>query len=153
MIKQITVKDFDHFTDHNSFIPEEVDPLIAKNLLSMKGQKWREMRATLSPAFTSSKMRAMYVLMLECAKDVSNYLVKKSNGQMLEIEMKDLFTRYTNDVIATSSFGIKCDSLNEPNNNFYLLGKKITNFEGLWNNIIFLLANIAPSILKVNMLT
>lgn len=132
--------------------PEEVDPLMGKNLFSMKGQRWREMRATLSPAFTSSKMKGMFILMTECAKDVANYLLKESKGQLLELEMKDFFTRYTNDVIATSSFGIKCDSLNQPNNVFYSMGKKITNFDGFGSGIKFVLATSAPKVLKVYLL-
>ena len=38
--------------DHRVLITEEVDPLFGKNLVSLSGQKWKDMRATLSPAFT-----------------------------------------------------------------------------------------------------
>lgn len=38
LIKQITVKDFDHFMDHRSFIPEGVDPLWSKNLVALTGK-------------------------------------------------------------------------------------------------------------------
>lgn len=149
LIKQIAVKNFDHFTDHLPIFPEEADALMGKNLFSMHGQRWREMRATLSPAFTSSKMKGMFMLMSDCAKNTVNYLVKESNGKLLEIEAKDLFSRYTNDVIATASFGIKCDSLSEPKNAFYTMGKKITNFDGLVNTIKFLVAASAPKVLEV----
>jgi cytochrome P450 family 9 len=44
--------------------------------------------------------------------------------------MKDTFTRYTNDVIATSAFGIKVDSLTDENNEFYTMGKKLTVISG-----------------------
>lgn len=37
LIKQITVKDFDYFTDHRTFIPEAVEALWGKNLLALKG--------------------------------------------------------------------------------------------------------------------
>ena len=52
IIKQLTVKDFDHFTDHRVVITEDMDPLFGKTLLNLRGQKWKDMRATLSPAFT-----------------------------------------------------------------------------------------------------
>lgn len=39
LIKQIAVKDFDHFTDHRNFVPENVDPLFAKNLFTLKGNR------------------------------------------------------------------------------------------------------------------
>lgn len=93
LIKQMTIKDFDHFMDHQDFIPVETDPLMGGNLFSMDGQKWREMRAILSPAFTSSKMRGMFTFMSECAKDFANYFLEQSNGKLIEVEMKDMFTR------------------------------------------------------------
>lgn len=37
LIKQITVKDFDYFTDHRSYLPENADPLFSKNLFALKG--------------------------------------------------------------------------------------------------------------------
>lgn len=37
------------------------------------GEKWREMRASLSPAFTSAKMKNMFVYIEECARDVVQY--------------------------------------------------------------------------------
>uniref|UniRef100_A0AAR5P3G8 Cytochrome P450 n=1 Tax=Dendroctonus ponderosae TaxID=77166 RepID=A0AAR5P3G8_DENPD len=57
LIKQITVKDFDHFTDHRAAIDPELEPLFARNLFTLKGPKWRQMRSTLSGSFTSSKMK------------------------------------------------------------------------------------------------
>lgn len=52
IIKQLTVKDFDKFMDHRVLITEDIDPLFGKNLVSLTGDKWKDMRATLSPAFT-----------------------------------------------------------------------------------------------------
>lgn len=38
MIKQIGVKDFDSFLDHQAFVSEELDPLFSKNLFSLRGK-------------------------------------------------------------------------------------------------------------------
>ena len=43
---------------------------------------------------------------------------------MLILELKDLYTRYSNDVIATTAFGIGVDSLKQPTNEFYMMGRK-----------------------------
>ena len=64
--------------------------------------------------------------------------------------MKDLFTRYTNDVIATSAFGIRCDSLKNPKNEFYEMGKDITNFRG-FRALIFFGYLMSPKLMKVRM--
>ncbi|KRT85987.1 cytochrome P450, partial [Oryctes borbonicus] len=126
LIKQLTVKDFDHFLNHRAFIPEGVDPLWSKNLFALKDTEWREMRSTLSPSFTSSKMKMIFTLISECADDFINHFLEKGGSQILE--MKDTFTRYTNDVIASVAFGIKCDSIRERDNPFFTMGTKATKF-------------------------
>jgi cytochrome P450 len=38
------------------------------------GQRWKDMRSTLSPAFTSSKMKTMFVLMSDCCQQLVDFL-------------------------------------------------------------------------------
>lgn len=148
LIKQIAVRDFDHFTDHKFFIDPKANPLWGGNLFALEGKKWREMRATLSRIFTSSKIKYMFVLMEEAAENFTQYLLNK-NEDLLEIDMKDTFARYSNDVIATTAFGIKVDSLNEPQNIFYQLGKTVTDFTGLMINLKIVGNLVMPRILRM----
>ncbi|RZC42249.1 p450 domain containing protein, partial [Asbolus verrucosus] len=129
LIKQITVKDFAHFLNHQNLIPEDADPLWSKNLFSLNNQKWRDMRSTLSPVFTSNKMKYMFSLISQSGEQFAEHFLKQ-NKEIITVEMKDTFTRFTNDVIANTAFGIKCDSLGERNNEFYLMGKEATDFTG-----------------------
>ena len=46
--------------------------------------------------------------------------------------MEDLFTRYVNDVIAVLAFGIKCDSMKNPSNEFYEMGKEIYDLSNFY---------------------
>jgi len=39
LIKMVTVKDFEHFLDHQSAISEETEPLFGKALLNLKGEQ------------------------------------------------------------------------------------------------------------------
>jgi len=94
IIKQITVKDFDHFINHKTKIDENVEPMLGRVLFLMRDQRWKDMRSTLSPAFTGSKMRNMFSLVSNCSNDTINYLLKEANGNPLELEMKDFFTRH-----------------------------------------------------------
>ncbi|XP_059610424.1 probable cytochrome P450 9f2 [Phlebotomus argentipes] len=147
LIKQMAVKDFDHFLDHRFNVDNE--PLFGRNLFAMKGQRWRDMRSTLSPAFTGSKMRTMFHLVSECCSETVNYLEKESKGgKPILTDLKDFFTRFTNDVIATCAFGIKVDSLNDRDNEFYQYGKKATDFSGL-RSLIFLLVLQLPTFSKI----
>jgi cytochrome P450 family 9 len=71
-------------------------------------------------------------------------------GNIVTVEMKDLFTRYTNDVIATAAFGIECDSLRNPKNEFYGMGRDLTNFGGV-RALIFFGYSFSPKLMKVRM--
>nr|CAH7739949.1 unnamed protein product [Callosobruchus chinensis] len=148
LIKQICVKDFDRFVDHRHFVSIESDPLWAKNLFFLQGKAWREMRPILSPSFTSSKMRSMFVLMSECSERFVKYFVKKDE-EMIDVELKDIFTKFCTDVIATCAFGLEVDSLNEPNNKFYLTGKKAMNFQSISKVLKFLAYSFFPWIMNV----
>ncbi|XP_067212814.1 cytochrome P450 9e2-like [Linepithema humile] len=127
LIKDIMVKHFEHFPDHRSFVNEDVEPLFAKNVASLRGDRWKEMRNTLSPSFTASKMKFMFELISKCSSDFVDYLVEHPEI-CLAIETKQAFRRYTTDVIATAAFGINVNSMKEQNNEFYTRGVEVTTF-------------------------
>lgn len=142
LIKAIAVKDFEYFMDHRSILPEDGEPVWSRGLFSLKGQRWRDMRSTLSPAFTSSKMKTMFMLLSECCQNFIHFLEQcykqtpqkeckiEKEGDVLILELKDFYTRYTNDVIATAAFGIGVDSLKQPTNEFYMMGQDLTYMGG-----------------------
>lgn len=148
-IRQITIKDFDHFEDHIGFIDSESDTLFGKSLFMLNGQNWRDMRATLSPAFTGSKMRRMFELVVECADDMTKYLVEDAKqGKSIRWEMKGLFSRYTSDIIASCAFGLKVDSLKDRTNEFYTIGSASTNFGTLKTGLRLLLIRTVPKLMR-----
>ena len=152
LIKNVTMKSFDNFPDHKMFIDESVDPLFGSNLFNISGDKWREARALLSPAFTSSKMKAMYELMVECAEDFVKHLSERKESENRMVGAKDLFGKYTNDVIATCAFGIKLNTMTDPTNEFYVLGRKATNLEGILS-LKFFIARAFPWLLRLLQIT
>nr|CAD7264778.1 unnamed protein product [Timema shepardi] len=106
------------------------------------GQRWREMRTLLTQTFTSSKMKNMFGLVLNCGQQMAEFLegkLSKHDNNECTLEMKDFFSRYANDIIATSAFGVSVDSFNNPKNEFYLVGKQLTNFKSwrLLVNVMF----------------
>lgn len=129
LVKLIAVKEFDHFQDRRSVITEQMDELFGNSLLVLKGQKWRDMRSTLSPAFTGSKMRLMCELVVEICEQMVEFVKDDAKARGPQTyEMKDLFSRLTNDVIATCAFGVKVDSLKDSKNEFYESAQELSNF-------------------------
>ncbi|KMQ83746.1 cytochrome p450 9e2, partial [Lasius niger] len=109
LIKDVLVKEFEHFHDHRGFVDEKLDPLFSKNIFFLRGDRWREMRNTLSPSFTASKMKIMFDLISKCSNEFVNHLV--DHPELCgAIETKQIFRRYTTDVIATAAFGISVNS-------------------------------------------
>lgn len=133
LIKQLAIKDFDHFVDHKMAIDHNIDPLFGRTMFAMRGQKWQKMRATLSPAFTSSKMRLMCSLISECAEQTCEQLKKEvgAEGRPKEYNLADLFQRFANDAIATSAFGVQLNSMADKDNEFFKTGSVIANFDGV----------------------
>ncbi|EFN79174.1 Cytochrome P450 9e2 [Harpegnathos saltator] len=120
IIKKVCVKSFDAFPNRRSFA-ETNGVLFSKSIFSIRGQRWRNVRTLLSPSFTSSKMKTMFTLMSECAVDFTKSLSEKVKDKS-DMDMKELFTKYTTDVIASCAFGIKVDSMKNPTNEFYFYG-------------------------------
>ncbi|XP_028160711.1 uncharacterized protein LOC114353086 [Ostrinia furnacalis] len=150
LIKKITIKDFEYFIDHRSVVDEHSDPFFGRNLFALKGEEWKDMRSTLSPAFTSSKIRLMVPFMLELVNQMIDTLkaqLKESNENYIDVDVKDLTTRYANDVIASCAFGLRVNSHAEPNNEFYSVGKKALNF-GYKAILKFLGFFLIPGVMK-----
>ena len=143
LIKSIAVKNFDHFPNHRMAFDPELEPLFSKNLFSLRDERWREVRNMLTPAFTSSKMKCMFVLMRDCAKEYGDYFASLPADQST-LELKDAFTKYTNDVIATCAFGIDVNSMKNPKNTFYVYGRDATNFGGRAQSLRFFAARKFP---------
>ncbi|KAL7031685.1 hypothetical protein ACKWTF_007101 [Chironomus riparius] len=129
IIKRLAIKEFDHFTDHRLVLDEEVEPLFAKGLFGLTGQKWKDMRATLSPAFTGSKMRLMFNLMNKVGSQMTASIRNQiDSGKNNEVEFKEFARNFTLDIIATCAFGIEVNSFEHPDNEFIKIARKATNF-------------------------
>lgn len=144
----MAVKDFDHFEDHRSFIDDKVDQLFGNSLFMLTGEKWRDMRATLSPAFTGSKMRQMFDLVSDCGYDMTDYFKDQvATGKQQDHEMKELFSRYANDVIASAAFGIKVNSFKNKENEFFTTGKRLNNMTSFTAFVKIMIIRLAPWIM------
>lgn len=148
LIKSVAIKNFDSFPNHFPLVDVSLDPLFAGILFSLTGERWKEMRNSLSPAFTASKMKAMQVLIVECAQNMVEYLSQLPEQASRMMDTKELFTKFSNDVIATCAFGISINSMKDPNNEFYVLGRSSTSFDGLMG-LKFIFFRMFPGIAKL----
>lgn len=79
------------------YINEAEDPLSA-HLFAMYGEKWKNLRAKLTPVFTSGKLKAMFSTLLDCGVPLQRYLSREAEkGNVVEI--REIAARYTTDII------------------------------------------------------
>ncbi|KAH8401474.1 hypothetical protein KR009_005747, partial [Drosophila setifemur] len=149
LIRQVGIKSFDNFTNHRKGISDGTDDssIISKSLLSLRDRRWKQMRSTLTPTFTSLKIRQMFELIHACNVEAVGYIERQLETGNSELELKDFFTRYTNDVIATAAFGIQVNSFKDPNNEFFYIGQRILDFT-LWGGLKVLLYILLPKLMK-----
>ncbi|XP_036031910.1 cytochrome P450 3A13-like [Onychomys torridus] len=88
-----------------------------KSITRSENEEWKRLRALLTPTFSSGKLKEMFPIIQEygdvLVKNVSQE-VKKGKS----VTMKDIFGAYSMDVITAIFFGVKVDSLNNPQDPF-----------------------------------
>ncbi|XP_023310268.1 probable cytochrome P450 6a20, partial [Anoplophora glabripennis] len=88
LVKNIMTKDFNNFMDRGIYFNEKADPL-SVHLLAITGMKWKNLRAKLTPTFTSGKMRMMFQTMADCGVILEKYIKDEVAGKQA-VDIKDI---------------------------------------------------------------
>ncbi|CAG9859765.1 unnamed protein product [Phyllotreta striolata] len=136
LLKCILQTNFDHFTNHGFYVNEEGDPL-SGHLFNLEDDKWRNLRAKLTPTFTSGKMKMMFQTMVDCTKGLEEML-NECAAVNEPVDIKEVLGRFTTDIIGSVAFGIEINSMKNPDTDFRKYGKYIfeANFRQRLNLII-----------------
>lgn len=132
LIRSILVKDFSNFDEHGWYVDDKVDPMY-NNILMQNGEIWKRMRSTLSPAFTSGKIKAMFPTIMECAKSLEDYMRKFAENHET-VEVCEVFALLATNIIASIGFGIELDCIKNTDCEFRRYGKRF--FEPTLKNAI-----------------
>ncbi|KAH8301823.1 cytochrome P450 6g1 [Drosophila kikkawai] len=130
LIKSVLIKDFNRFHNRNARCDPHGDPIGYNNLFFVRDTHWKDIRTKLTPVFTSGKVKQMYSLMQEIGKDLEITLQKhgeKSSGTFIT-EAKEICAQFSTDSIATIAFGVRANSLENPNAEFRNQGRKLFTF-------------------------
>lgn len=103
------------------------EPIFSRFLFFSRSNIWKDMRSTMSPAFTGSKMRKMFIFINEYVEHLCSNMIDRTNK---EIELKDFYSRIGSDVNATCAFGLNVDSFKDENNQFFTEVSRATDFRG-----------------------
>ena len=81
--------------------------------MNIEGDKWKNLRAKLTPTFSSAKLKMMVPTILNVAEQFKT-TIEKSMEVNPEMEMKDLLARFTTDIIGefiTTSYFIQLTTI------------------------------------------
>ncbi|XP_070493752.1 probable cytochrome P450 6a20 [Chironomus tepperi] len=143
LIKDILVKHFDNFHQHGIDIDFRNDPLV-NNLFFIDGQAWKDLRAKLSPTFTTGKMKLMFPIVSDIADGMIEYLLPHANGRKV-LEMSEVYSSFTTEVIANVAFGLDIKCQGNPNNEFRRMAMDVFHPSG-WENVKAIFRNSFPSV-------
>lgn len=147
LIKQLTVKDFWSFS--NRYTSSDVhDPLGYYNLFSVKGALWKILRGKLSPFFSSGKLKTMFYLLDKNSDDMIKSIHKRLNkDNKVELEMKDVASLYTIDVIANCAYGVEANCIENPEGEFNKCGRSMFDMN-LWRGFELPAYFMLPQVMK-----
>ncbi|EDW47928.1 GM21580 [Drosophila sechellia] len=120
-LKTVLIRDFDKFHDRGVYHNEKDDPL-TNSLATIEGQKWKNLRQKLTPTFTSVKMKSMFSTVLNVGDEMIRVVDEKLSSSSQTLEVTDLVSRFTSDVIGICVFGLECNSLRDPKAEFVQMG-------------------------------
>ncbi|XP_075902324.1 cytochrome P450 3A40-like isoform X3 [Nelusetta ayraudi] len=106
-------------------------------ITNIKDERWKRVRNTLSPCFTSGRLKQVFPIVCRYV----DQLVKRIEEKNLDepVEIKQLVGPYSLDVVTSASFSIEADSINNPDGPLVAHLKNITNFKLLPILIAFIL--------------
>ncbi|OQV14012.1 Cytochrome P450 3A24 [Hypsibius exemplaris] len=133
------VKDFPHFV--NRRYNDINGPLMDNAVNDLHDQRWKDVRSVLAPTFTSGRLKQMNGLINECCDNLVSNLGKLADEQV-DVEGQKLFRTVTLDIIASTFFGTKIDSQNDPKNAFTKKASEAFNFSLL--DPIFIILFLFP---------
>ncbi|XP_017884320.1 probable cytochrome P450 6a13 [Ceratina calcarata] len=144
LVKTVLHTNFSSFQENGSKIEKDVDTLLANNPFFTEGEEWATGRKRLTYAFTSSRLKSLFLTVNGVCKKLQNFLDRRlSSDNKYEVEMQYLFSKFTGEVVANAGLGIegRCFENDDDPTAFDKIGQSLVNptlFEKVLQQFMFL---------------
>ncbi|XP_033107045.1 cytochrome P450 3A24-like [Anneissia japonica] len=143
VLRQILIKDFDHFRNHRQ-LGVEVKPF-SKGVVRLTDDHWKNVRNILTPTFSAGKLKKMVPLLNGACRALIKKLCTASEDKAT-INVKMLYNALMLDVVAATNFGLDVNSQENPDNAFFKYIEIMLRQGKKWLMIIL---TISPRLYKV----
>lgn len=145
IIQHMLVKESFNFSHRGINANEDVDKMVS-NLFLQNGEKWRDSRRMLSPAFTTGRLKEMFDTIVKCADSLHEHIGQYvKSGEIIEIG--EVLACFTTNVIASVSFGLDIDCIKDPKSDFRNYGGRFfkSTLKNSFRNIV---STMSPTLTK-----
>lgn len=152
LAKKVMIKDFDHFSLLRKFgykDDSKENKMVHSSMTAMNTEDWKKWRGLFTKVFTSTKLKLMVPHFAKVGRQMEEY-VEGVVGE--DIDLRDLFSKYALDGLASGAYGLEIDSFQDPGSYFRKMAMTIAGAPGFtspWDMPRIMLLMIAPSIAKL----
>lgn len=133
--KTVLIKNFKSFRDNffSDPVTKDTDKLLGRNPFTLKGDDWKEKRAELTPGFAITRVKSSYPLIENVCAKLSGYINRNLDGA---INVRDLCSRYTAEVVTSMIYGIDAGCLGTENSVVLEMGRNfISGSDSIWYHL------------------
>ncbi|KAL4228065.1 Cytochrome P450 3A4 [Mactra antiquata] len=117
MIKEIFVKQFCNFPNRMKAL--YISKWWENGIVIASGEHWHYLRSLISPALSTSNLKQTEAMITKCLCSGNNYLLNLvDDNSSVDIDIKNVFSALTMDIICATAFGVEMHSLEDINSDF-----------------------------------
>ncbi|XP_033231386.1 cytochrome P450 6k1-like [Belonocnema kinseyi] len=146
IIKRVLVQDFHIFSDKLSHSSKN-DNISNKCLFYIDNPYWKYIRPKFSNLFSGAKLKSLVENVQDVLTDFNNHMdLLKLEGSGKKVDIRDLTDKFTLDVIGLAAFGLKLNSLRDPDAQFRKFARMMFGYDNLRRAIELTCVSVAPQL-------
>ncbi|XP_058794431.1 cytochrome P450 9e2-like [Phymastichus coffea] len=116
LVKCVLQTNYSSFRDNFVALSEKNDPLMARSpFFTNDVNTWKEGRNRISNHLSAKQLKYLFAVSEEVCNRMSTFMERKiqENGESYEVNLKNLFTRCTGELVANAAFAIEGQSFED----------------------------------------